>query len=103
MTADDELRALRASQRADILSEAAALIGGDRARDYGDAVATHKAVADMFNAAKGAEILTGSDVVLIMRLLKIRRSVTTPTHRDSYVDECGYAAIGYDVAVSEAT
>jgi hypothetical protein len=57
----------------------------------------------MFNAAKGATILTGSDVVLIMRLLKIRRSVTTPTHRDSYVDECGYAAIGYDVAVSEAT
>jgi hypothetical protein len=90
------------NERGAIFAEAASLIAGDRAKDYGDAVETHQAVAAMFNAAKGQSVLTGGDVVLLMRLLKIRRSVTTPTHRDSYVDECGYAAIGYDVAIAEA-
>jgi hypothetical protein len=87
-----------------ILAEADKLINGQRAIDYGDAVETHQAVADMFNSSGKLPGVTlrASDVVLIMRLLKIRRSVVTPTHRDSYVDEGGYTDIGYRCALAEA-
>jgi hypothetical protein len=86
-----------------ILAEAEGLITGQRATDYGDDVEAHQAVAEMFNATGKLPVrIAASDVVLILRLLKIRRAVTTPNHRDSYVDECGYAAIAYDCALAEA-
>ena len=76
-----------------VLADAGMKINGDRARDYGDALENHTRIALMWGAILGREI-TPSQVAVMMIALKISRLANQPEHLDSWVDVCGYAALG---------
>ena len=79
-------------KREEILQEAETLINGDRAKDYGDAYVNHKRIADMWSVVFGKEV-TVRQVILCMIAMKVARLVHD-SKEDSWVDVCGYAAIG---------
>ena len=83
--------------REQILGEAAALISGDRAKDYGDAATSFSRVAFIWSGILGMDI-TPAQVAMCLAGLKLSRLAHTPTHEDSWVDLCGYAALGGEVA-----
>jgi len=83
-----------------LLKEAIELTGGDRAKDYGDAVANHQHIAKIFNAITGHN-LTARDMALIHTCTKLSRGQTSPTKRDHYVDRMAYAGIEYECVMSE--
>ena len=67
--------------RKEILKEAQKLISGRRAKDYGDAYENHERIAKMWS-------------VLLDTAVKLSRLIVTPEHEDSWVDICGYGALG---------
>ena len=79
-------------KREEILQEAETLINGDRAKDYGDAYVNHKRIADMWAVVFGKEV-TVRQVILCMIAMKVARLVHD-SKEDSWVDVCGYAALG---------
>jgi|TARA_R110000751_G_scaffold278522_2_gene380843 hypothetical protein len=79
-------------RREEILSTAAELINGDRDRDYGDAHKNFQDVARLWSVILETEI-TEQQFVLCMIMLKAARLMKTD-HEDSWVDLCGYAALG---------
>ena len=79
-------------KREEILQEAETLINGDRAKDYGDAYVNHKRIADMWSVVFGKEV-TVRQVILCMIAMKVARLVHD-SKEDSWVDVCGYAAVG---------
>ena len=83
-----------------LLKEAMELTGGDRAVDYGDAVANHQHIAKIFNAITGHD-LSARDMALIHTCTKLSRGQTSPTKRDHYVDRMAYAGIEYECVMSE--
>jgi len=82
--------------RSEILEQAKKLINGSRAKDYGDAYDNHQRIADgwnvIVNAAEGN--LTPAHVALMMDWVKTARLLETMDHEDSWVDKCGYSALG---------
>lgn len=81
-----------------ILGEAWDIIHGDREKTYGSPDKNLSLVANYWNiyikALTGTDPgLTGESVCLMMILLKLARLQNSPTHRDSQVDICGYAAL----------
>ena len=80
-------------KRENVLATAGQLITGDRARDYGDAYENHERVATMWSAILGIKVSVRM-VYLCLLALKISRLVKTPGHTDSWVDICGYGALG---------
>lgn len=87
--------------RAACLQEAISLTTGDRFEAYGDPVASHQHIADIFNAITGRN-LTAREVALLHQCTKIRRRWNNPLHRDSYVDCAAYIGIEYECALAEA-
>ncbi|MAO21372.1 MAG: hypothetical protein CMJ25_11540 [Phycisphaerae bacterium] len=83
--------------RSDVTLEATDLIDGDRNQEYGDPFEMHKRAADIYNAYAGSSI-TAHDMAMILLSVKMARLAHMPLHRDSYVDICGYAGIGYEIA-----
>lgn len=84
-----------------ILDEAKALISGQRADDYGKAYTNFKDIQAIIGAMKEVNPkLVGSPVwtSFEMMAVKLARLIKNPTHRDSWVDICGYAALGAEVA-----
>ena len=82
--------------REDILDTAKLLISGQRATDYGDAFANFDRIAKGWNIIvdnSGGE-LTAQHVALMMDWVKTCRLLETPSHVDSWVDKCGYSALG---------
>jgi hypothetical protein len=82
--------------REDILDTAKLLISGQRAADYGDAFANFDRIAKGWNIivnSSGGE-LTAQHVALMMDWVKTCRLLETPSHVDSWVDKCGYSALG---------
>lgn len=75
----------------DILTEAASLINGERAQQYGDATECFGRIAALWSALLDI-VITPNDVANMMILLKVARTRDT-YHRDSYVDIAGYAAL----------
>ena len=75
------------------LKEAEKLINGPRAKEYGDASLNHQRIADMWSVIFGIKV-TVSMVYLAMIALKMSRIMNTPDHEDSWVDICGYGALG---------
>ena len=86
--------------RAVILDEARALTCGNRNADYGDPVANHQHIADIFNAITGRDI-SAREAALFHTATKLARRAKNPRHRDSYVDGAAYTAIEYECAISE--
>ena len=81
-----------------ILEEAAALIYGDRNRDYGTPLDNHSTTAALWNAyiaalvRRGKTELDAEDVCWMNVLQKISREATTGAKkRDTAVDVAGYA------------
>lgn len=98
-------------QRSDILAEADKCITQDRAKTYGGAEDSFGAIADLWNWWLRGKISTGGgddvritphDVSMMLALLKVARIRGNPSHRDSYVDLCGYAAIAGEMGVAPA-
>ena len=86
--------------RMQLLKEAIELTGGDRAKDYGDAVANHKHIAKIFNAITGHD-LSARDIALLHTCTKLSRGQVSPTKRDHYVDRMAYAGIEYECVMAE--
>jgi hypothetical protein len=82
----DPLRLLPGS----VLSEADALVHGDRGADYGHPSIDFGRTAAMWSALFGHEV-TPRQVPLAMIAVKLSRLAQSPGHRDSVVDIAGYA------------
>lgn len=91
----------------DMLRHAASLVGGQRAKDYGDKTENHQRIADLWNywlstspGTVGSKFgkIAAYDVAIMMLLLKVARLMHTPGHSDSHVDIAGYAAIAEEIS-----
>ena len=80
-------------KREQILNRAKVLISGERAIDYGDAYVNHKRIAELWTTILGKNI-TVEQVYACMIAVKLSRLIETPDHEDSWIDICGYAALG---------
>jgi hypothetical protein len=93
-----------ARQRDIILSQAGALINGDREALYGDPNVGYSRLGKMWAAFLGLEVpLNAEQVLTMLALLKISRLADTPGHLDSWIDACGYLALGGEVATTPTT
>ena len=80
-------------KREQILDKAKTLISGERAKDYGDAYLNHKRIAELWSPILDKDI-TVEQVYACMIAVKLSRIIETPDHEDSWIDICGYAALG---------
>lgn len=84
-----------------LADEAVSLIGGDRAKDYGDARENFARIARFWDAyfkGTGRHIdVTAADVAPLMRLVKEARLCTSPGHKDSHIDIIGYTLLGAEI------
>ena len=64
----------------------------ERSALYGDSSTSMAAIATRWSATLGHEV-TAAQVVLCLLDLKLARLARDPTHEDSAVDVCGYAAL----------
>lgn len=74
-----------------ILDEAAELINGQRAQDYGDVADNFGRIASLWSSFRG-QYFSKHDVAVFMILVKVARQHDL-YHRDSMVDIAGYAAL----------
>ncbi len=81
-----------------MLRHAASLVGGQRAKDYGDKTENHQRIADLWNYWLRTVHITAYDVAIMMLLLKVARLMHTPGHSDSHVDIAGYASIAEEIS-----
>jgi len=84
------------NERTSVLEDASSLINGARQSDYGTPAENFQCIADMWAAYLGREI-SPADVTNMMALLKIAR-LRNGYHRDSFVDGCGYLALGAELS-----
>lgn len=91
------------NKRSSILSAADQLINGERHEEYGDASDSFERIAGYWNAHLGLNnFISPRDVAAMMVLLKISRlHGDGPKDVDTYIDICGYAAIGGEIAGSD--
>lgn len=86
--------------RVSILEQASEIITKDRAQTHGeDAEKSFGKIADMWSAYLEHPV-SREDVCAMMVLLKVARASNTPEHLDSWVDICGYSAIGGEISTS---
>lgn len=86
--------------REDILKTAANAISGDRHQDYGEARENFARIAELWRPILGIDV-TPEQFALCMVAVKIGRLGHTPSHQDSWIDICGYAALGGEIATQE--
>ena len=80
-------------KREEILSKAESLVNGPRAKEYGDAHENHARIAKMWSVLLDTEVSV-EQVYQCMIAVKLARLTVTPEHEDSWIDICGYAALG---------
>ena len=80
-------------KRAEDLSKAESLVNGPRAKEYGDAHENHARIAKMWSVLLDTEVSV-EQVYQCMIAVKLARLTVTPEHEDSWIDICGYAALG---------
>lgn len=85
--------------RKDILDAAEKIVTGERQQTYGEPEDNFETIAQMWEAYLGVPI-SGMDVSMMMVLLKVARvsGSTDRTSLDNFVDICGYASCGGEVA-----
>lgn len=96
----EDVKPIVLRERDHILNTAKQLISGARAQAYGDASEDFTRTGKMWAAVLGLERVTPEQVALCMALVKVGRLCATPDHTDSWVDICGYAALGGEIATS---
>ena len=74
----------------------------ERSVQYGDAAPNMAAIAKRWSATLGREV-TPAQVVLCLLDLKLARLAHDPTHEDSAVDVCGYAALLRELTETQIT
>ena len=79
--------------RKEILDKAEKMINGPRAKDYGDAHENHERIAKMWSVLLERDV-TVAQVYQWMIAVKLSRLIETPGHEDSWLDICGYGALG---------
>tara|TARA_Y100000592_G_scaffold47771_1_gene75850 strand:+ start:327 stop:581 length:255 start_codon:yes stop_codon:yes gene_type:complete len=79
--------------RKQILEKAEKMINGPRAKDYGDAHENHQRIAMLWSVLLNKKI-TVEQVYQCMIAVKLSRLIETPDHEDSWLDICGYSALG---------
>lgn len=84
-------------KRDELLKEAAELIAVARDEVYGDPLANHQRIADLWSAILDINI-EPEEVVLCMIAVKMSRLCSARDHNDSWVDIAGYAALGGEIA-----
>lgn len=87
--------------RETVLKTAAKLISGDRRAVYGSAVDNFGQTGKLWVAVLGVDYIAASQVAMCLALVKISRLTATPTHEDSWIDGCGYLALGAECAREE--
>lgn len=85
------------TDRGEILSKAADLIGGERQQDYGSAADNFARIGKLWAEILGVPV-SPVQVALCMNQVKVARLVSSPDHLDSWVDGAGYLAIGGEIA-----
>ena len=93
-----------ASGRQQIIDKMTAAVMSDRNRSYGDPEGNFGNIASYWNThmeARKPGPLTPLDVAIMMKLMKVARLSTNPTHVDSWVDAAGYAVCGGGIVVSK--
>lgn len=88
----------------DILTEAAAIVAGDRNTQHGDKERSFVAIAAMWTSyLTTRRDPTGpvrpKDVAHMMALLKQCRAEWGTAAKDHWVDQCGYAAIAGELSI----
>ena len=83
--------------RLSTLGMAGHLTSKERDKEYGPADRNFDDIAQSWSVFFGIPI-TASDVAIAMALVKIQRLKHNPTHEDSWVDLCGYAALGSELS-----
>ena len=86
-------------KREQVLATAEELINGQRAEDYGDAYDNFLRIAEGWNiiireAMTTHGYVTPQHVALMMDWLKTARLLNGTDHDDSWIDKCGYSALG---------
>lgn len=92
--------------RSEILRTADSTINGARQDAYGRPEANFARIADLWTAYLGEDLigsLTAVDVALMMVLFKAARCKTGVGTEDSFIDLCGYGAIGGEMATGGGT
>lgn len=84
-------------KRVQLTQTAASLITGQRQEDYGPPVKNFQRIANLWNDHMETNIFTPRKVAELMLLLKMARTINSPTE-DSYIDAIGYAAIAGELA-----
>jgi len=97
----------------EMLEQTTALVGGQRAKDYGDKTTNHERIAKLWNmwfdetrtGGKETKLhltpngsISAYDVAMMMLMVKIARLMHSPGHTDSHVDIAGYASILEEIA-----
>jgi hypothetical protein len=85
-----------------VLRRAEELVAGARRDDYGPAEESFAALGELWGVLLHVEPLTGTQVAICLAALKLWRCTTSPGQFDSWVDLAGYAALGWQCAVSAA-
>ena len=91
----------------EVLKKANEHINGQRALDYGDAYENFERIAEGWNiiiksALASHECLTPQHVALMLDWMKTSRLLNTLGHQDSWIDKCGYSALGGEFTDKEA-
>ena len=79
--------------RVKLLSQASALVDGDREADHGDFQTNAEMIATYWNTHLGIDSIVPSDVPTMMALLKIARVGQRPESAENFRDAAGYLAL----------
>lgn len=85
-------------ERENVLATAGELITKDRADLYGPPQQSFGRIGALWGAVLGTEAIAPEVVALMLVQLKVSRVVSSPSHKDSWVDLCGYGALGGELA-----
>lgn len=81
------------SERQKILEEAITIITKDRTTTHGNPEDNFAIIAKLWSVYLGREV-SSKDVAVMNILQKVSRLLTSPNHRDNWIDIAGYAACG---------
>ncbi|QKS13924.1 hypothetical protein HUN58_14515 [Curtobacterium sp. Csp1] len=87
-------------ERENVLATAGELITKDRADLYGPPEKSFGRIGALWGAMLGMEAIAPEMVALMLVQLKVSRIVSSPSHEDSWVDLCGYGALGGELATA---